>query len=203
MSKRITPGVKYWNNREKMTVGYIVLSCLAGMKECFVPMTPRKTVAWLSTVQTIIIRRGSTRVFEKVLKRENFLDFCRFWKVLLLVLQFFWSLLISFHHYQLLVLSLQCKFSKVWSFFQHSSVSDYVPQFLVWLHVPWITRKFTLLMEYCLGLLPVSIWLPYATLFTLLSKTRWMMFIYHRGEFIVFQLLAWKLSFGVKSFQVF
>ena len=70
MSKRITPGVKYWTNREKMTVGYIVLSCMAGMKECFVPVTPRKTVAWLSTVQTIIIRKGSTRVFEKFLCKE-------------------------------------------------------------------------------------------------------------------------------------
>ena len=53
-----------------MTVGYIVLSCMAGMKECFVPVTPRKTVAWLSTVQTIIIRKGSKRVFEKFLCKE-------------------------------------------------------------------------------------------------------------------------------------
>lgn len=38
-----------------MSFGYFLLSCFHGMRECFVPVTPRKTTAWLSTVQTIIV----------------------------------------------------------------------------------------------------------------------------------------------------
>lgn len=34
--------------------GFFFLSCLHGMKECFVPFSPRKTIGWLAVIQMII-----------------------------------------------------------------------------------------------------------------------------------------------------
>jgi len=38
-----------------MNCGFYLLSCLHGLRECFIPFSPRKTIAWMSTIQLMII----------------------------------------------------------------------------------------------------------------------------------------------------
>ena len=48
---------KYFSENEKMnrSSAFFILSCVHGLKECFVPFTPRKTLGWLAILQLIII----------------------------------------------------------------------------------------------------------------------------------------------------
>lgn len=38
-----------------MTLTYYLLSCFHGIQECFIPFSPRKSIAWLSTILLIIV----------------------------------------------------------------------------------------------------------------------------------------------------
>ena len=39
-----------------MTLAYFLLSCFHGIRECFIPFSPRKSIAWLSTILLMIVR---------------------------------------------------------------------------------------------------------------------------------------------------
>ena len=41
-----------------MTLAYFLLSCFHGIRECFIPFSPRKSIAWLSTILLMIVRNA-------------------------------------------------------------------------------------------------------------------------------------------------
>ena len=41
-----------------MTLAYFLLSCFQGIRECFIPFSPRKSIAWLSTILLMIVRNA-------------------------------------------------------------------------------------------------------------------------------------------------
>ena len=109
-----------------MTLAYFLLSCFQGIRECFIPFSPRKSIAWLSTILLMIVRNAfqnkpismvhykpilgtesPRKTPRSIFENENTISKCK--KVLHLVPRYSWQHLISSQHCRLQVSLLPCK----------------------------------------------------------------------------------------------
>ena len=109
-----------------MTLAYFLLSCFQGIRECFIPFSPRKSIAWLSTILLMIVRNAfqnkpirvvhykpilgtesPRKTYRSIFENKNMISKCN--KVLHLVPRYSWLHLISFQLCRLQVSLLPCK----------------------------------------------------------------------------------------------